>query len=60
MALATVWNSVLDVLNVLNLFPEEHAISVRFPQLLFGWLRSLVAHVKFDVAVVKVDCLQLR
>ena len=27
---------------------------------LSGWLRSLVAHVKFDVAVVKVDSLQLR
>jgi len=45
---------------VLNLFPEEHAISVRLPQLLFGWLGSPVADVKFDVAVVKIDSLQLR
>ena len=52
--------SVLDVFDVLNLFPEEHAISVRFLQLFFGWLCSFVTHLKFDVAVVKVDSLQLR
>jgi len=43
-----------------NVITGKYATSMRFPQLLFGWLRSLVAHVKFDVAVVKVDSLQLR
>jgi len=43
-----------------NVITGKYATSMRFPQLLFGWLRSLVAHVKFDVAVVKVDPLQLR
>jgi hypothetical protein len=39
----------------LNLFPQQHAISVRFLQLFFSWLRSIFTHLKFDVAAVKVD-----